>query len=1398
MLASLSSGQVSTFDPQPPLPVSMKWYPHGPALATGEPKADTVTCRPNQHFFLQSVTFQVEDELFQIPDAVFPASETFQTVYPTVLDENTPVLLEGCTKAQFEAFLTVILQPCSHLFSAKHPCNHPLSLEVLLPALELATKWEFHDLSHDIAYQAGRLITSPVQMIVLGRQYTVLSWYHPGLKKLVASDDDITLEEAETIGFPFALRVYHARARYARTMRDRLPEEDVAIMDEITKNMFADELSHFDVSPPDDAQMVGEIELEQTEVGQPDETDTETILVAATDDESFTVVTQQGQTDPDSEAHVDPEANAPDVVHLTIPGPESDEATHVTVNESECASGQTSSNTIVVADTTDSETETKRALLRAVVDPTWRSSPDMMSISRGDGCGKKKCKKFGVKCMRCYQAKAREKIGNPTAKTSFGQACLMHILREAGQPSSLEKTYAALSLRREIMFCECRNWISIDAKFGNLCPLHKDAPSTLASAQVNTVARRQNKEEMEVVTQEERASVGISSRCQYGVTVSVLARQNFNRQPTATSSRVFISVYHMSTYPKATGAESGIFRELYPAILERSTAIVLADCTKRHFEAFLTVILRPYSSLFASEHPCNRPLSLGTLLNALEISTKWGFHSLSRDIIDEAGGLINSAIQKVTLGQQYTILPWFKLGLEELVLDDTDITMEDSDTLGMALTLRVYHARARYGRSLAGINGLAVSDIVEDMFADDLALFDETDPHNYGDVDSNPETIVVTVADNEHDAGLIWPHTKTCIESTLTDSSPFVGNTRTEIDETPEQNFDEAPQVISAILDSTGTTRRSTTLLTIVPRRCCMTLCYDERCLECCRKKAKELQDVGKIPKAKTTLGQAYLNHLLRNYGLPSTDKYVDQFETLARMNSSVTATALAIGMMMLVAYRTVSARLLRHLHQLHTIHPRLSIKHTSESQESLFIQSSCFWRSHLLRPHGNCDSTSSESWHLPAPHHARCFNLKRPPNKMTRNLDILNETEDSVLDHKMKICTPNQHFYLRLSVFQVDDELFQIPENVFPASERFQELYPAILTANAPVVLQDSLDLATKWGFRQAATDISAQAGQFIASPVEKVALGSKYGVSSWYRPGLEDMVRTDEDITLDDAEKIGLAFTIRVYHARARYAREMRVIDLDGDGRSEGSIVTEIIELVFTDELAKYSPSAARLDVQPEHSGNSEGTQVVEREESELGTVFVSADESESNGGIISQVTSSAASPSSPEGTGISPSVQDSDVATEEESTSQPTPAPYINPASIEVQRIVIRAILDARFRTNVTILTKVPKVCYQVESRCGAEKRCRSCCIKEARRYDELGWMPQPKNAFGHVVLDMTVRNAGTEGEGFPTSSREVLRHVPKTCERREQQCGSSVRCVQCFSDKVEELVKHGKII
>ncbi|EEB95303.1 hypothetical protein MPER_05743 [Moniliophthora perniciosa FA553] len=314
----------------------MKWYPHGPALASKATKP--------------TVVFQVEDELFQIPDTVFPASEIFREMYPVILEGKEPVILRDCTKMQFEAFLTVILQPHSHMFNSKHPCNYSLLLETLLPAFELAKKWGFHQLAEDIGDQAGPLMSSPVQRIAVGHRYNVLPWYRSGLEDLVASDDDITLEDADDIGFPLALRLYHARARYARNIRDRTLDDKGVVASEIVGDMFVEDLAIF------------------------------LCLFSGETNEGFEVITQQERTDTEV---ILPEGQTPShAIALATEGLETASATkNVETNPSDpthehhIASNSNGSDASVLIISTD----IARDLIRAIIDLTsnLRRSPLM-------------------------------------------------------------------------------------------------------------------------------------------------------------------------------------------------------------------------------------------------------------------------------------------------------------------------------------------------------------------------------------------------------------------------------------------------------------------------------------------------------------------------------------------------------------------------------------------------------------------------------------------------------------------------------------------------------------------------------------------------------------------------------------------------------------------------------------------------------------------------------------------------------------------------------------------------------------------------------------------------------------------------------------------------------------
>uniref|UniRef100_A0A0W0FWW5 Uncharacterized protein n=1 Tax=Moniliophthora roreri TaxID=221103 RepID=A0A0W0FWW5_MONRR len=184
------------------------------------------------------------------------------------------------------------------MFNGKHPCNYPPLLEFLLPAFELAKKWGFQQLAMDIGHQAGLLMSSPVQKVAVGHRYAVLPWYRSGLEELVTSDDDITLEDAGEIGFPLALRLYHARARYGRSMRDRRHEEHGTVASGIVESMFAEDLAIFPASRSEVIQ--NEDQLHQVE--QADETETETVIVTAGDAEGFEMIARdQGSSDTETE-----------------------------------------------------------------------------------------------------------------------------------------------------------------------------------------------------------------------------------------------------------------------------------------------------------------------------------------------------------------------------------------------------------------------------------------------------------------------------------------------------------------------------------------------------------------------------------------------------------------------------------------------------------------------------------------------------------------------------------------------------------------------------------------------------------------------------------------------------------------------------------------------------------------------------------------------------------------------------------------------------------------------------------------------------------------------------------------------------------------------------------------
>ncbi|KAJ8076362.1 hypothetical protein PM082_000783 [Marasmius tenuissimus] len=191
------------------------------------PDESPCASRHNPHFFgqFQPVVFEVEDELYQLPRIFLPHSDTLETSYPWLKQgfnaEVANVKLKNCSKILFEAFLTVVLEPVAHLFPTDHPATNPLTLDVLLDAFAVTSGCGFHEMARNLENRVSDKLTTPVEKIVFGTKYRILSWFREGLEELVASQEDITIEDAKTMGLVLALRIYHARARCAKELSQR-------------------------------------------------------------------------------------------------------------------------------------------------------------------------------------------------------------------------------------------------------------------------------------------------------------------------------------------------------------------------------------------------------------------------------------------------------------------------------------------------------------------------------------------------------------------------------------------------------------------------------------------------------------------------------------------------------------------------------------------------------------------------------------------------------------------------------------------------------------------------------------------------------------------------------------------------------------------------------------------------------------------------------------------------------------------------------------------------------------------------------------------------------------------------------------------------------------------------
>jgi len=187
-----------------------------------EPASQTHTGPRDQNYYLESITFKVEDRIFKVPRYHFEhSSEVFATTFTLPpgdgvdaeghSDEN-PVVLEGISSVDFQRLLKVLYPPDMRSQILSVTKAEWMSKEEWISVLKLSTQWYFLD-TRDLAINQLDKLTDMgnVERILLARQYDVPAWLRMAYRNLVQRHEGIPPEDAEKIGWETGFRLYQVR-----------------------------------------------------------------------------------------------------------------------------------------------------------------------------------------------------------------------------------------------------------------------------------------------------------------------------------------------------------------------------------------------------------------------------------------------------------------------------------------------------------------------------------------------------------------------------------------------------------------------------------------------------------------------------------------------------------------------------------------------------------------------------------------------------------------------------------------------------------------------------------------------------------------------------------------------------------------------------------------------------------------------------------------------------------------------------------------------------------------------------------------------------------------------------------------------------------------------------------
>ncbi|KAE9405137.1 hypothetical protein BT96DRAFT_812666 [Gymnopus androsaceus JB14] len=206
-------------DPSTPEPVSTVSLP--PSLFPRDLSVPgPATYLRDDLFYEDHRIFLVENCLFRVPinglaaeSQIFRGMMEFPASGNEGLSDQNPIRLDGVSRDDFRQLLRVLCPP--KRFNAPAPI---LSFSEWTSVLKLADMWLMDEVrEHAISCMAALPNIDPIDKIVVGREFNILSWLAPCFNEILQRSQSFTERDLDLLGIPTFLLLVDFRNRLTFT-----------------------------------------------------------------------------------------------------------------------------------------------------------------------------------------------------------------------------------------------------------------------------------------------------------------------------------------------------------------------------------------------------------------------------------------------------------------------------------------------------------------------------------------------------------------------------------------------------------------------------------------------------------------------------------------------------------------------------------------------------------------------------------------------------------------------------------------------------------------------------------------------------------------------------------------------------------------------------------------------------------------------------------------------------------------------------------------------------------------------------------------------------------------------------------------------------------------------------